>query len=89
MSSGAPLTILFNFKTKPVIDSLPLPLSLVRADAGDDDSELLGLVAAMMVNRGSLKKVCPSSLRSTAPTRGGSMDRRRRRFSDDFTLPVW
>ena len=48
MSSGAPLTILFNFKTKPVIDSLPLPLSLVRADVGDDDSELLGLVAAMV-----------------------------------------
>jgi hypothetical protein len=38
-----------------VIDSLPLPLSLVRAEVGDDDSELFGLVAAM-VNRGSLRK---------------------------------
>ena len=64
MSSGAPLTILFNFKTKPVIDSLPLPLSLVRAEVGDDDSELFGLVAAM-VNRGCLRKfrLCSLSLR--------------------------
>jgi len=89
MSSGAPLTILFNFKTKPVIDSLPLQLSLVRADVGDDDSELLGLVAAM-VNLGSLRKVClfSSSLRSPQ-TRGGGGGQTRRRFTDDFTLPVW
>ena len=71
MSSGAPLTILFNFKTKPVIDSLPLPLSLVRADVGDDDSELLGLVAAM-VNQVEEVRLLLSSLRSVhRPTRGG------------------
>jgi hypothetical protein len=47
-----------------VIDSLPLPLSLVRAEVGDDDSELFGLVAAM-VNRGCLRKfrLCSLSLR--------------------------
>lgn len=88
MSSGAPLTILFNFKTKPVIDSLPLPLSLVRADVGDDDSELLGLVAAM-VNLGSLRKVCLFSSSFEIHTRGGGDGQTRRRFTDDFTLPVW
>jgi hypothetical protein len=55
MSSGAPLTILFNFITNPVIEpSLPLSLVGRRAEVGDD-SELLGLVAAM-VNLSSSKK---------------------------------